>query len=61
MADFLRDVRDHPTVDSFGLGMMPVLFSWMTPEMQRERARYMVDLGTGVPTRSGFSAYWDVP
>ncbi|GEM_PF-6753245 len=61
MTDFRRNVGDHPTSDSFGLGVMPLLFQWMTPELQRERARYLVDLGGETRKRSGSAGYWDIP
>ncbi len=51
----------YPTADSFGLGMMPVLFSWLTPEAQNLRARYLVQLGKGKEEdASGASDYLEI-
>ena len=37
--------REFPVGDSFGLGIMPILFNWMTPEAQKIRAQHVADLG----------------
>ena len=52
----------HPTADLYGLGVMPVLFSWMTPELQRERSRYLSELGkVKRMRRPSTGGYWEIP
>ncbi|MFO8059778.1 MAG: hypothetical protein R6U70_03885 [Bacillota bacterium] len=50
----------YPTADSFGLGIMPVLFSWLTPEVQQLRSRYLVELGRNREDASGTSAHLEI-
>lgn len=50
----------YPTADSFGLGMMPVLFSWLTPEAQHIRSRYLIELGRHSEDASGTSGHLEI-